>query len=263
MADTYDISTLLPTKTLQRIMQHFGSPSFTPNSYNTSANNPVYIHLMTGRVPTLSEFYYGAYLDRIGDTHKTRPLSFTERHLGYLVITPQRAASSGASAYHQGTDILISGARWPEGATFTPSNTSYDPVRLEPNPLGDATWMLDWSFSANKQATPTDGNRDQLRTYRDNGELVGNGAPTWFYIADYAYLPVFHEQSIRDHTNAEVALLHTLQNGSENRRPMIMGTVGPLGSGADLELASGGDELSETVSPVSLRILLQDAAPVA
>lgn len=254
MADNYDLSTLLPTATLQQILQHYASPSFSDKSgYNSHVEDREWgLHFFTGRVPTPEEFYYGVYIDRIGDTKTDQALTLTERHLGYVFL--RNNAYEHASSCTVDVNMRMHGAIWPEGATFTAQSNLK--TRCEPDPNADSTWMLDWAFSSSHTNILSGGNRAALRTWRDEGKLV-SAKPTWFMLNSSSSLMLTHDKSVdsRDTNNAFRARIQQVRDENPERRPMMIGTVGELGSGADLELATGADDISDSLNLISLRVL--------
>ena len=256
MADTYDLSTLLPTATLQQILQHYASPSFSDKGgHNDRAEDREWgLHFFTGRVPTPAEFYYGLYIDRIGDTKTDQALTLAERYLGYVYLRNDAYVHAGSCTVD--INMRMHGARWPDGETFVASDGVTYKSRCEPDANSDDTWMLDWAFSSSHTNTLNGGNRTALRTWRDEGKLV-SPKPTWFLLNASTSIMHTYDQSVdnRDANNAWQARIQQVRDASPERRPMMIGTVGELGSGADLELATGGDDISDTINLISLRVL--------
>jgi hypothetical protein len=253
MADTYDMNTLLPVETIQAIAQLYGSPAFSDKSgYNGLSGRQWHFHYFTGRVPTPAEFYYGIFVDKIGDSHQTLPLDIPTKHLGYTRVRCDASSDAGGSTVD--LNMKANGAMAPSGITFVTYQTGDTPVARDPN--SDATWMLDWAFSASHPITLSGGNKPNLRAMGAAGELVLGAKPTWFYISESANIFDSELQNI-DHptiNNLWQASINRDKNTYADRHPIIMGTVGELGSGADLELSQGGDSIADQIKPVSLRI---------
>ncbi|MCP4528716.1 MAG: hypothetical protein GY833_22810 [Aestuariibacter sp.] len=257
MADTYDMNTLLPAEALQMIAQRWGSPAFyapTNQKTNTSASRSWYIHLFTGRMPSPEEFYYGMYFDNRGDTLTSDlvPLHLDDRRIGCLRLTT--SGDDDANSYAVGLSALANGAELHEGAVSFTSET-FPPVPRNPN--SDLSWMLDWSFSASKIVTLTKAAKfTSLQTYSANGQLVED-RPTWFAITGTPH-SIYASDHVVDHPTQNDEYQSTLAimrpEAYVDRQPIVVGTVGGVGSGADLELSKGHDQITDQVAPVSLRI---------
>lgn len=253
MAETFDINTLLPPAELQRIAMRPFSPSFYKEGNEVVATNKEYLlafHFYTGRIPTPAEFLYGMYVDKIGDSHKTKHLPMDDKYCGYFYITGRGA--SGAAYGAVGKDIKASGMQHPDG--LVPSKSRTDFTEVDVDPVADLSWMMDWSFSASQTYSLSSGNLSSLRTMEAAGDLVHETAPTYFLVTKHYTKPHFVEKNAyHPTTGGMVGSIDYIPNASEHRRPLMMGTCGEVGSGADLELATGYD-LSGLVRPVSLRI---------
>lgn len=253
MADTYDMNTLLPAETIQAITQLYGSPAFADtNGYNNRNGRVWGIHFFTGRIPTAAEFYYGTYVDKIGDSHKTLPMALSHKYLGRMEVACD--AQYDASNALVSINMKANGAAAPDGITFVRRENHHSPVSRDPN--SDLSWMLDWSFSASNSISLGGGNRAALRQMDAAGDLVFGAKPTWFYISDSQYLLHTTMTGIDHPTldNQYQAYIERTSWSYPDRQPIIMGTVGALGSGADFELAVGGDAIVDVIKPVSLRI---------
>lgn len=255
MADTYDMNTLLPPEALQGIAQRWGSPAFYAPEYENSpsARRDWYVHVFTGRVPSPEEFYYGLYVDKRGDTLTSEydPLSLADRAIGYFSVRTD-GYTTASDTYAVGTQMLANGADIAD--TVESSSSAYIPVPRNPN--SDLSWMIDWSFSASRIATMTGHtNYSNLITHATNNALV-HARPTWFIISSSSALPVFNYavEHPTQSTVYEAQISFFKQDYYTDRLPVVMGTVGTVGSGADLEFATGADEITKTVAPVSLRI---------
>ena len=137
-------------------------------------------------------------------------------------------------------------------------------VRAEPLPYAGDDWVLDWAFDSNYDYHLGGGNRSTLTAWANNGDWVGPAQPTWFWITshetEFPQLDAMYVDS-RD-TNERLQGRCTAADGCTNpyRRPMIMGTAGPIGSGADLQLATGGDGFNQKINLISLRVVLNETA---
>ena len=255
MADTYDMNTLLPPEALQGIAQRWGSPAFYSTEYisDPNASRYWYVHVFTGRVPSPEEFYYGLYLDKRGDTLTSAydPLSLTDRAIGYFSVRTDGYIAAN-DTYTVGTQMLANGADIAD--TVESSSSDYIPVPRNPN--SDLSWMIDWSFSASRLAAMTGHpNYSNLTAHATNNALV-HARPTWFIISSSSSLPV-SDYAVEHPTQSNVYeawISFFRQDYLTDRLPVVMGTVGTVGSGADLEFATGADEITRTVAPVSLRI---------
>lgn len=257
MADTYDMNTLLPPTTLQEIAQRWGSPAFYSKTYksSTTAERWWVIHLFTGRVPSPEEFYYGTYVDRRGDSCSSEydPLSLRERQIGYMRVYTNGYGGYG-DGYAAGSQVLMNGAAIAEGVV-SPS-ADYEPVARNEN--SDLSWMLDWSFSASRTVTlAAAANYSALQSLATNGAL-NEARPTWFMMSGSTSLPSMQDAHVQHTTESSqpqaVISTYPLSGSNLERTPILMGTIGAIGSGADLELATGHDSISNRVAPVSLRI---------
>lgn len=255
MADLYDMNTLLPPEALQGIAQRWGSPAFYAKEYASSANadRTWYIHLYTGRVPSPEEFYYGLYIDRRGDSRSSEavPLTLAEREIGYFRLLTN-GYESYADAYAVGFQALANGAEVAVGVE--PSHVDY--VSAPRNENSDPSWMLDWSFSASRIVTLVQAEYYSAIIADANNGLLTHNRPTWFMISSSASVPYADDFGVDHPTldNEEQAYVSVLKHTSVERLPLIMGTVGAIGSGSDLELATGHDGITTKISPVSLRI---------
>ncbi|MDK1290073.1 hypothetical protein [Pseudoalteromonas umbrosa] len=261
MAETFDIKTLIPTEELQRIAMRTFSPGHvhkTSKSGLAGYDFELYFHFYTGKMPSRSEFLYGMYFDQIGDTHKTKSLTLAERYLGHFYI-----AGNGKTYDYYGAlevDAKASGMQHPEGKV--PEHASTDYVTVPKDPAADLSWMMDWSFSANKTYDIYGGNLDALRVVAAAGELVHDAAPTYVMISKSVNPPHKYtgvKTGLPPVSGVKVGTVNYIANSYESSRPLIMGSVGPVGSGAMMELASGYD-LSGFVRPVSLRIMCNPVA---
>lgn len=255
MATTYDMSTLLPPEALQEIAQRWGSPAFYAQNYksNATAERWWYIHLFTGRVPSPEEFYYGTYIEQRGDTRSSElaPLSLLERAIGSFKLY-----TNGYGAYDDGyavgSQALTNGALLPEGVTS--SDSTYVPVPRNAN--SDLSWMLDWSFSASRSVKLTKHTYYTALISDASNDLLNDARPTWFMISGSHTLPAMTELTVEHHevSGQPQARISMPSMAAADKIPTVMGTVGAIGSGADLELSQGYDSISDTVAPVSLRI---------
>ena len=119
MADSYDLSTLLPIETLRQITQHYGCPSFLdPDGYNNTYEEDRNwgLYLFSGRVPSPAEFYYGLYVDREGDSHAAKPVTLQEKLVGRLEIKNNAHVANARAV--MGHNLRPHGAVWPDGETF-------------------------------------------------------------------------------------------------------------------------------------------------
>lgn len=264
MADSYDLSTLLPISTLRQITQHYGCPSFFDpdgygNAYDEDRNWSLY--LFSGRVPSPAEFYYGLYIDREGDSHTTKPLTLQEKLVGRLAIKNNADLRSTHAVV--GHNLRVHGAVWPNGAAFAQRGQNLSMVRAEPLPYAGDNWVLDWAFDNNYTYTLTDSDLSALRNWHRYGYWVGPARPTWFWLTSHdGPFPecVTTYVTSRDSRTDYKAVVQRLKDTSPIRRPLLLGTAGPIGSGADLQLANGGDGFNANVNLISLRVVLNETA---
>lgn len=256
MAVTYDINTLLPVESIQRITQLYGSPAFSDKGNHNSAsyNRAYYVHLMTGRVPTPAEFYYGIYVDHAGQSHKSLALNMAQRALGFFAVRNDGYTDGSTSTLEQ--NLKSNGAGAPDGITFSSRSNYFSPVARDPN--SDFSWLIDWSFSAAHLISLTgNNNRSVLTSYQNANELVEEARPTWFYLSEDDN-PFPDNNTYVDHptdNNVWTTVISSVDSDqTPERYPIVMGTAGKLGSGADLELSVGGDSITNQIQPVSLRI---------
>ena len=135
------------------------------------------------------------------------------------------------------------------------TSETFPPVPRNPN--SDLSWMLDWSFSASKAAWLYKSSKfSNLQAYSAAGQLVED-RPTWFAItgspsAIHASDHVIDHPTQNNEYQATLAIMRP--EAYVDRQPIVIGTVGGVGSGADLELSKGHDQITDQVAPVSLRI---------
>lgn len=250
MADTFTLNTLLRPEDLQSIAQRVGSPSFySPTTASVgSGKRELTVSIMVGRVPTPAEFYYGMYVDRVGDTLSDKALTLTEKRLGFFRI--QNNGTVNEFYYAIGKNMKASPLIMPEGINLEPPEGTLVPV--EPDPTSSPARTLDWSFSSSHNVR-LQGFSSTLR----NDLLADEKAtqrPTWFYISEDPTASYVPYKGLTPDGVDDATLSCLSRTSSTKGHPLIMGTVGVLGSGADLELAEGADLPSEYLRLVSLRI---------
>lgn len=252
MPETFDISKLLPAEDVQRMAMRAVSPTGYRDSGTPETNEfQLWIHFYTGRVPTSAEFLYGLYFDKVGDSHKTKPLPLSDRYCGNIAVRSSGTNQNFASNIER--QVRMSGMQHPPEGSPTLSRSGTTPVATDPR--ADLSWLTDMSFAADYSYTPSDaGKLSELRDYVTADAWAGVAAPTFFIISKSKEQPhtVTHHGRAPNVTDNIVAI-DMLRKEDPLRRPLILGTVGGRGSGAAMELAEGLD-FNAQLRPISLRV---------
>ncbi|TMP46267.1 hypothetical protein CWB96_00100 [Pseudoalteromonas citrea] len=251
------VNTLLTRDDIQHMLHIWGSPATIYNYPRQHGNYRRYfIHAFTGRVPTASEIYYGTYIHRQGDLFKTAAHnSISDAHVGYIIV--QTDHPSHSYGYKLTEDCKMSGPIFPEGSIFT--NITTHTIWNMPQSGAKKSWMLDWEFSAKSNKVWVSGNRDNLRAWHEESKLAFDKKPTWFFISDSAHLPMFSDVTrVTDQNGNAQAVIQAIDmtdTAGSDRWPLVYGTIGSVGSGADLETAE--EDSFDHARLISLRVTTQ------
>ncbi|GEK11666.1 hypothetical protein HUZ36_14395 [Pseudoalteromonas sp. McH1-7] len=251
MADSYEVSSLLPDDTLRQILHGWGCPAFaTPSNANVAntAQRQYFVHLFCGRIPTQSEVLHGTFIDRVGDSHRDMPLTLEQRYLGSFNV----ATAVGESVINK--SVKSTGRIWPEQVSIASSYTALSPLPVAS--MATQSWMLDWSFKSTKTLVLSNGNLGWLSQEALSGGLNTTGA-TWFYISESENRPRWKTRVVQNpHSLDNTAVIESLHVDMQTSAlPLIVGNVGAMGTNSDLELISGATGFNSHIRMAGLRII--------
>ncbi|RRS09155.1 hypothetical protein EAG18_08525 [Pseudoalteromonas sp. J010] len=263
------LNTLINDEAVKEIVHRWGSPAYIDTSSENKGARNYYLHGFVGRVPTPAELLYGTFAMKEGDVvtaDATEKYGFSLDlrfpHLGSIELSCDHTDNHSRAVF--GQSVRASGLILPEGVRL---ESAIEGMQTLPPLEGVTTsWMMDFSFDGQKEYTWNAGNRNGVIQAGRENKLTSGDLPTWFMISESSSLPTMQDYKVYapksatnpDGTKVTGYVSHMFYDYQPERRPIIVGTIGLVGSGADLQIEQPrrGYEF-ETITPLSLRIMMQ------